>query len=233
MKSLNPSSKLIGLLVPTLILTFTHNASVNIGIFGACVLLILISRVSIRRFCFALMPVLLAAAGMFFTGYHFSAESGAPVNIENLHITGSALFNGLGLAGRVLAFGGLGLLFVLTTDIIKLIYSLQQQLRLPAVFAYGLLAAWGMLPEIQREYLRTRAAFRSRGIWVFVFSPRVLRPIMVKCVSWAEAISIAMESKGFNGNIPRTFFRKIPMLYIDIIFPGLTIALAILAATLK
>ena len=141
MKSMNPSSKFIGLLVPTLILTFTHNAYVNIGIFGACVLLILISHVSVHRFCFALTPVLLTAAGMFFTVYHFSAESASFVNIENLNITGTAIFNGLGLAGRVLAFGGLGLLFVLTTDIIMLIYSLQQQLRMPAVFAYGLLAA--------------------------------------------------------------------------------------------
>ena len=228
MKSINPSCKLIGLLVPTLILTFTHNAAVNIGIFGACVMLMLISNVPIRRLCLTLLPVLFTAAGMFFMGYHFSAKSGAPVNTENLNIAGTTLFNGLGLAGRVLAFGGLGLLFILTTDIIKLIYSLQQQLRLPAVFAYGLLAAWGMLPEIQREYARTRAAFRSRGIRVFLFSPNVLRPIMVKCVSWAEAISIAMESKGFNGKIPRTSFKKIPVRCMDVIFPILTITSAAL-----
>ena len=232
MKSINPSCKFIGLLVPTLLLTFTHNTPVNIGIFGVCIILILLSDVPMRRLFLALLPILMTASGMFFTGYHFSAESGAPVNVENLNITGTAFFNGLGLAGRVLAFGGLGLLFVLTTAIIRFIYSLQQHLHFPAVFAYGLLATWGMLPEIQREYLRTRAAFHSRGIRVFAFSPNVLRPMMVKCVSWAEAISIAMESKGFNGKIPRTFFQKIPVRYIDLAFPVLTITLSIMAVIL-
>ena len=228
MKSINPSCKAIGLLVPTLLLTLIHNASVNIAIFGICVVLTLISGVQARRFCLLLLPVLLAAAGMFFAGYHFNAEAGGPVNAENLNITGTALVNGLGLAGRVLAFGGLGLLFVLTTDMVQFIYSLQQQLRFPSVFAYGLLAAWGMLPEIQREYLRTRAAFRARGIKVFAFSPHVLRPMMVKCVGWAEALSTAMESKGFNGNIKRTYFRKIPVRRSDLAFPVLTIASTVL-----
>ena len=51
--------------------------------------------------------------------------------------------------------------------------ALQQQLRLPPVFAYGLLAAWGILPNMMEEYKRTRAillrnlqgssAFRNGG----------------------------------------------------------------------
>ena len=203
MKSLNPACKLIGLVVPTLLLAGLHHPAVNLAVFAVCLAALLLSRANVKVLAGALLPVLLVAVGMFSTGYHFHAGAGMPINAAAQALTGAAVWNGLVLGSRVLAFAGLGLLFVLTTDRILLVRSLQQQLRLPPVFAYGLLAAWGILPNMMEEYKRTRAAFAARGIRVFPVSPALLKPLLVKSVRWSEELSIAMESRGFDGRVPR------------------------------
>lgn len=222
MSGLNPTCKLLGILLPTLILAVVHNPILNLGTFVVCVLLLLQSRTSLKKLCYLLLPILIIAVGMFFTGYHFHAESGAPVNADSLNITDSAFWNGLTFASRVLAYAGLGLLFVLTTYKIQLIQSFQQQLRLPPMFAYGLLAAWNVFPNIAEEYRKTRAAFRARGLHPLAISPALLKPMLVKAVLWSEALSIAMESKGFNGCKPRTEYRELKLTVADILFPVVT-----------
>ena len=135
MKSLNPACKLIGLVVPTLLLAGLHHPAVNLAVFAVCLAALLLSRANVKVLAGALLPVLLVAVGMFSTGYHFHAGAGMPINAAAQALTGAAVWNGLVLGSRVLAFAGLGLLFVLTTERILLVRSLQQQLRLPPVFA--------------------------------------------------------------------------------------------------
>ena len=221
MKSLNPACKLIGLVVPTLLLAGLHHPAVNLAVFAVC----LAARANVKVLAGALLPVLLVAVGMFSTGYHFHAGAGMPINAAAQALTGAAVWNGLVLGSRVLAFAGLGLLFVLTTDRILLVRSLQQQLRLPPVFAYGLLAAWGILPNMMEEYKRTRAAFAARGIRVFPVSPALLKPLLVKSVRWSEELSIAMESRGFDGRVPRTCSQPLRLRPVDVLFPILSCAL--------
>ena len=219
MKSLNPACKLIGLVVPTLLLAGLHHPAVNLAVFAVCLAALLLSRANVKVLAGALLPVLLVAVGMFSTGYHFHAGAGMPINAA------APVRNGLVLGSRVLAFAGLGLLFVLTTDRILLVRSLQQQLRLPPVFAYGLLAAWGILPNMMEEYKRTRAAFAARGIRVFPVSPALLKPLLVKSVRWSEELSIAMESRGFDGRVPRTCSQPLRLRPVDVLFPILSCAL--------
>ena len=225
MKSLNPACKLIGLVVPTLLLAGLHHPAVNLAVFAVCLAALLLSRANVKVLAGALLPVLLVAVGMFSTGYHFHAGAGMPINAAAQALTGAAVWNGLVLGSRVLAFAGLGLLFVLTTDRILLVRSLQQQLRLPPVFAYGLLAAWGILPNMMEEYKRTRAAFAARGIRVFPVSPALLKPLLVKSVRWSEELSIAMESRGFDGCVPRTCSQPLRLRPVDVLFPILSCAL--------
>ena len=219
MKSLNPACKLIGLVVPTLLLAGLHHPAVNLAVFAVCLAALLLSRANVKVLAGALLPVLLVAVGMFSTGYHFHAGAGMPINAAAQALTGAAVWNGLVLGSRVLAFAGLGLLFVLTTDRILLVRSLQQQLRLPPVFA------WGILPNMMEEYKRTRAAFAARGIRVFPVSPALLKPLLVKSVRWSEELSIAMESRGFDGRVPRTCSQPLRLRPVDVLFPILSCAL--------
>ncbi|MCI1965396.1 MAG: energy-coupling factor transporter transmembrane protein EcfT [Oscillospiraceae bacterium] len=218
MRSLNPAFKLIGLLAVTFLLAARHDPLLSLSAFVISLIAMLVSRVRLKAMLLLFLPVFLAAAGMFFTGYRFAAGNSMPVRAEILHIGSSAVWNGLTLSSRVLAYAGLGLLFALTTDRIELIRSFQKQLHVPAIFAYGLLAAWGIFPHMALEYRRTRAAFRARGIHVFPMSPSLLNPLLVKSVRWSEELAIAMESKGFDGRTTRSEFAPVLVRTSDWVF---------------
>ena len=218
MKRIDPAMKFVALLLVTLILAWKYSLLLNAAVFLLCVIGILSSGVSMKRLLILLLPVLLAAAGMFFTGYRFSSADGLPVNTEIFHLGSSALVNGLTQASRVLAYAGVGYLFALTTDRIEMVKSFQKRFHLPQIFAYGLLAAWGIFPQMMREYGRTRAAFRARGLSAFPLSPAVLKPLLVKAVRWSEALSVAMESKGFSGDVQRTEYLSMQLHMKDWLF---------------
>ena len=183
------------------------------------------SGTDVKKLLILLSPILLAAVGMFFTGYRFSAGEGMPVNSADMILTGSHVWNGLIHASRVLAFAGGGCLYCLTTDRVLMIRSFQRQFHLPQIFAYGLLAAWGVFPHMMQEYRRTRAAFRARGKNPFPVSPAFLKPLLVKSVRWSEALAVAMESKGFDGHEARSDFEPVRVRWFDGLFCAVCAAL--------
>ena len=158
----------------------------------------------------------------------FHAGTNIGIGTSEGFLSDVAVENGLQLGSRVLAFAGLGLLFVTTTDIMELVRSLEQQLHFPVKFVYGLLAAFQILPNMQQEYRKTKAAFWARGVYPAAVSPRLLIPLMVKAVRWSEALAAAMESKGFDEKAQRTIYRRIPVRPVDYAFPFLTTGLLIL-----
>ena len=122
----------------------------------------------------------------------------------------------------MLVYSGLGYLFAFTTDRVRMIRSFERQLHMPQVFAYGLLAAWGLFPKMMLEYKKTRMAFRARGIHVYPFSPALLTTLIVKSVRWSEGLSCAMESKGFSGHEKRTLYKPEQVRWYDILFLAVT-----------
>lgn len=230
MRSINPAVKFIGLLAVTFILAYRFSPILNLFVFFASMAAIFLSGVKPKTIGLLMIPILLAALGMFFTGYRFSAAGSMPVTAADFLITDSRLFNGIAQASRVLAYAGVGFLFTLTTDRIILVRSFQAQFHLPQVFAYGLLAAWGVVPHMMQEYKRTKAAFRARGISVFPVSPALLKPLLVKSIRWSEELSIAMESKGFSGHEKRTDYNPIRVQKRDWYFLAACVMLTALAA---
>lgn len=218
MRHLNPSFKLISLIVVTIVLAGRQDPVWNAAAFFLSMILILSSGTRIRTLLLLLVPVALAAAGMFFTGYRFTADAALPVRSEAFISADSHVLNGITQASRVFAYAGIGYLFALTTDKIHMIRSFQRQLHLPQVFAYGLLAAWGAFPHMAMEYRKTRAAFRARGIRVFPASPALLAPLLVKSVRWSNELSSAMESKGFSPDAKRSEYSPVKVHLYDWIF---------------
>lgn len=218
MRHLNPSFKLISLIVVTIVLAGRQDPVWNAAAFFLSMILILSSGTRIRTLLLLLVPVALAAAGMFFTGYRFTADAALPVRSEAFISADSHVLDGITQASRVFAYAGIGYLFALTTDKIHMIRSFQRQLHLPQVFAYGLLAAWGAFPHMAMEYRKTRAAFRARGIRVFPASPALLAPLLVKSVRWSNELSSAMESKGFSPDAKRSEYSPVKVHLYDWIF---------------
>lgn len=218
MRSINPSCKLIGLIVVTLALAAARDPMVNGGVFIACLALMAGARVPIRSVLVRMVPLVLVAAGLFVTGYRFASGVGASAEPGSLPIADPAMVNGLILSTRVLAYAGLGFLFALTTDKLDLVRSFQQQLRMPPAYAYALIGAWNLLPDLEREYRRTRLAFRARGLNPWPLSPSVLKPMLVKTVLWSQALAVAMESRGFDGRAERTEWRVLRVGVWDAVF---------------
>lgn len=146
----------------------------------------------------------LSAIGVFFTALLFFQE-GKSGN------SAAAFDYGIRLASRVCCFGTLGSTFAATTTLTELIYSLQQQLRLPPVFAYGLMAAFHMAPMVPKEYRNIQFSLQSRGIAYSRLSLKPLIPLMVKSIRWSELLAAAMESRGFAADEPRTYAMNYPV----------------------
>lgn len=222
MRTINPTCKCIGILLPTLLLLFFYSPILNLLLFAMSLAAALLTKGSKKPLRIALVPVLLSALALFFTGMYFPSDSHLALNYQLF--ANSAVWNGLQLSSRVLAFAGPGLLFILTTDRIELIHSARQQLKLPVKFAYGLLAAWGMMPQMMKEYRKARAAFQVRGLSPAPWSPALLKPLLVKTVRWSEALAVAMESKGFGGG-SRTTYYVLSVTVRDVLFPVFTTAI--------
>ena len=216
MRSINPSWKFFAILLPTIMLALFYRPFLNLSVFAVCIFLICISRAHVKTLFIVLIPVTISAIGMFIMGYYYPSEIAQIQHHQFLSSPG--IYNGLQLASRVLAFAGLGLLFVLTTDKMDFIKSLEQQCKLPAKFAYGILAAWGILPNMRQEYSKTRVAFYARGITPLPFSPKLLIPLLVKSVRWSESLAAAMESKGFGETPQRTCYHVLKVRARDVVF---------------
>ena len=131
------------------------------------------------------------------------------------------------LSSRVLAYGGLGLLFAFTTNSMDLVMSLMQQFRLPPKFAYGILAAYHFFPVVREEYRIVGAALRVRGVKAGPFSTRRLFPMLAHALERSESLAMAMESRGFESRQPRAVAFRVPLRAVDFLFLiGLNSALA-------
>ncbi|MDR2163049.1 MAG: energy-coupling factor transporter transmembrane protein EcfT [Clostridiales Family XIII bacterium] len=216
MRSINPTCKFFGIFLSAIILAVFYVPELNFFVLAACMAATVSAHPPAKLVLAVMLPTTLLAVGIFFSAYRFSSDTviGAHRGIfSDVH-----MLNGLLLSGRLLAFAALGMLFILTTDQIDFIRSLNLQLKLPAKFAYGIIAAWGMFPRMVREYAKTRSAFRARGLRTGFASPALLLPLLVKSVRWSEAIAIAMESKGFSESGVRTALRTYPMRSRDVAF---------------
>ena len=92
------------------------------------------------------------------------------------------------------------------------------------MFAYGLLAAWGILPNMMEEYKRTRAAFAARGIRVFP-SPR---PAQAPAGQVGALVGGAVHRHGVQGlrrPRPRTCSQPLRLRPVGVLFPILSCAL--------
>ncbi len=212
----NPALKAGTILLAVLLLSFQYLISLNLIVFfGSLLLLFFCSKAEKKKILKLLIPAVIAAFGLFLTGLYYA--KGGAISKETLtelstgpYILQAALsrnfYTGLQLSSRLLAFAGMGILFALTTESGYFIASLLHQLKLSPKFAYGILAAFHLMPGMIREYKEVRIAYQVRGIKTHAWSMKPLFTMLVNAVRWSESLAMAMESKGFSGNAKRTYY---------------------------
>lgn len=212
----NPSVKAFTILVSVILLSFAYVIRLNLLVFAASlILLIFFSDARLKHIVGILIPAMLAAFGLFMMGlYYARGNSITSVEMESLSAVPYAvraamsqnLETALQLSTRLLAYAGMGILFALSTDGEFFISSLMHQCRLSPKFAYGILAAFHLMPNMVREFKNVRIAFQVRGVHGGFLSLRPMFTMLVNSVRWSESVSMAMESKGFCGEAPRTCY---------------------------
>lgn len=162
-------------------------------------------------------PVLLSAVMVGFVNVLFAdAQTGTQfLHLGPLRLTSGSLATGAALALRVLAVATPGVIAFATTDPTDLADSLVQQLRVPARFAIGALAAFRLLPLLADEWDLLSLARRARGldagrnplIRARLFAG-MLFALLVGAVRRAGRLATAMDARGFDSGLPRTVARR-------------------------
>jgi len=215
LEKINPSVKVITTLLCVILLSFQYLVSLNLTVFCLSLVLLLgFSRAKPGAIFRILIPACVVSFGLFVTGlYYAKGGSLTSAELENLAAVPYAvraamstnLYAALQLATRLLAYAGFGILFSLSTDGEAFIASLMHQCRLPVKFAYGILAAIHLMPTLVREFRQVRLAFRVRGLPVRWYSLPPIFTMLVNSIRWSETVAMAMESKGFCSDAPRTY----------------------------
>jgi energy-coupling factor transport system permease protein len=139
-----------------------------------------------------------------------------------LEISTGALLDATAIGLRVLVAATAGVLGFATTDPTDLADALTQQLRAPARFTLGALAALRLLPLMGAEWRQITSARRARGLeggWnparrVRLFVSTMFA-LLVGAIRRAGRLAAAMDARGFDSAIPRTYAREQRMYAVD------------------
>ena len=155
-------------------------------------------------------------------------DPGAPdlLRLGPWRLTAPAVTGGIGIAGRVIAFATIGLVFAQTTDPTRLVDALVQQARMSPRFAYGALAAYQAVPRFAEDLTTLRQSRRIRGLpgsW----HPRLLVGLLVLAIRHADRLALAIDARGL-GMGPRTTYREVRWGPLDgVLVVGGVVALAL------
>ena len=208
MKSLNPAYKMLSIILASLILSTTFHIRVNLVVAVVCLLVTFLTPgVDRWGLLLAMVPFGIAALGMFTTGLFFG-DHGTTAGVEVSALGQRTLYasnmqTAMQLSSRILAYGGLGMLYAFTTDAFELVMSLMQQFKLPPKFAYGILAAYHFFPVVKEEYGIVGASLKVRGVKAGFASPKRIIPMLVQAMERSQSLAMAMESRGFQNDAPR------------------------------
>ncbi len=222
----NPVAKLVAALVPTLVLLTTLDP-VTPALFLAVEL--------------AVLPLFgLRFASLVRRGWPLLASAAGIALAQQLFGTGGPAASA-GLALRVLAVAVPGIVVFATTDPTDLADALVQNARTPARFAIGALAAFRLVPLLGEEWRLLTLARRARGLDAGRNPLAHLRrfaaltfALLVGAIRRGTRLATAMDARGFDAGVPRTFARRQRIRPADLalMFGGALVAVALPAATI-
>ncbi|MDN7240998.1 energy-coupling factor transporter transmembrane component T [Planococcus sp. N028] len=227
---MNPSVKFIVVTVSMLAMAFFFDPwTPLLFLIGVFILQVFMSRVNWKLWCWMMLPFTFGAFGYFWTTLVFGASTDGTVlwTFAGIDVTEEKWRHALSLSFRVLAFSTLSLLFALTTDPVKFVMSLMQQLKLSPKLAYSIMVSYQFLPVLKDEFSQIQQAQRLRGVqdkkhwWQRLLQMRrLLLPMLAGAVRKAERAAFAMEARGFTGEPRTAFYRPVTLTKTDFLLSG-------------
>ena len=135
-------------------------------------------------------------------------------------------------AVRILAVGIPAIVMVLGVDATDLADSFSQILHLPDRFVYGGLAGMRLFSVLRDDWSALAASRRSRGLGddsaVRSFMPQAFA-LLVLSIRRSTAVAVAMEARGFGGDMARTHARISAVHVRDAVFLAVCLAVPLVA----
>jgi len=237
MRKINPTVKFFAVIAAAVLTAFNFSLFWNLALIGFCLAAMILAKANFKRLLWILLPITLVAVSLFMATYlngRAAGEVGAGgESFFTMSIHGASLRDAAALSLRIYAYAFLGMLFSLTTGSNDLCYSLMQQLKIRPKFAYSVLAAFNLLPALQKEYGQILLAYKVRGDRVSPLSPKVAFSALVNTMHYSESLAMAMESKGFDENDrERTMYLAFRVRAADILW-AIVVALIPLCGVLQ
>lgn len=235
--SINPSLKLLVMLVLFIQVLFIHNPNVLINLtFVFFLLFIAFTGYPFKSLMLFLLPFFIIFISTASSMILFGKGETTWFKWGLVHITEESFFRGVHLGFRALIFALLGIIFSLTTRPVYLFYSLMQQLKLKPKYAYSFLAAVRLIPIMLEEFqtihqaMKVRGVERTKGIrGMFEKLKHYAIPLLSQSIRRAQRIAVAMEAKRFSNEAKRTFYYEMKFSKYDAIFVTSIFVLCILA----
>jgi energy-coupling factor transport system permease protein len=162
-------------------------------------------------------PLAVAGLGILVTMVLFAADRSGRLLLAlgPFDVTTGVVSDALALILRVFAIALPGVLVFATTDPTDLADALIQNVKAPARFAIGALAAFRLLPLLGQEWQMLTLARRARGVDAGRNPAARLRlfvstafALLVGALRRGTRLAVAMDARGFDSGIPRTFARR-------------------------
>lgn len=191
---MNPSLKLLLLLIISLAVSFTNDLKVNLILITCFLIILFWHRISWRRFLWLFaIPIIPGIAVLITIGAYGDHD----------WLTGWSMvsrFYVYVLAGGIMTF---------TTSPLELVRSLEQNFFLPSKFAYGILAALNIFPKIKNSVVTIKIAGEMRGVYLHWWSPQLYFKAILSAIRWSDQLAQAMETHAFVEDQPRTHVETI------------------------
>ncbi|WP_251139196.1 energy-coupling factor transporter transmembrane component T [Exiguobacterium sp. s146] len=230
---MNPTIKFLTVTLLMFGLAFIYNPWTPLTVFiGILILQSLFSSISWRRWGLFMIPFLFTALGTLWTTLVFGKETGGEILFTLLgnDVTAENVMLAATLALRVLAFTAVSLLFTLTTDPKRFIYSLMQQGKLSPKIAYSVFVGFRFFPILKHELMQLYETHALRGIRLETrldhirHAPKLIIPLLAGAIRQAERIAFSMEARGFTGE-PRATYEVVPVTRSDFLMASLLLLL--------
>ncbi|MCT3400712.1 energy-coupling factor transporter transmembrane component T family protein [Lentilactobacillus hilgardii] len=197
---MNPGMKLLLVVLIALEISFTQSLIVNVILIAISFVYVMVKRMNFKTLFLLIFWPLFPALGLFVSQWLYGSDG--------IHFAW-VLFT------RIYAYVFLGATFTLTSSITDLALTLEQDFRLPSKFAYGVLAAFNLMPKIREEVQIIKTSALMRGEVFHVWSPNLYFKAILSSIQWSQNLAEAMTSHGFVEDEPRTHYRVIRITVLD------------------
>jgi energy-coupling factor transport system permease protein len=213
----NPVAKLALTVVPSVVLLLSLDIVTPLVLVLLTLAVLPWAQVDVARLLHQSRLLLFAVVMVAVVNAAFAAHPRGQVLVDfgPVHVTSGSAEAGLGIGLRALGVALPGVVVLTCTDPVDLADSLVQQLRLPAKFAYGTLAALRLMPLLSQEWDYLGMARRARGLDAGrsplragrLMASRVFA-LLVVAIRRATRLATAMDARGFDAGLQRSYARR-------------------------